>query len=159
FVRSVRRRGGNMKFFQTLASTTGTLLLAAFAIPSVLVAQTTRYELIDIGTLGGPTAYGPMIGPGSQLVNSSGTVAGTADTSEQNPACGCFVSLGLRWRDGVLTSLDVLPGGEFSIANAINARGWIIGASDTGDVDPVTGGPIVNAVLWKDDGVLDLGTL
>src|SRR5262252_971848 len=141
-----------MRFRTTSTSALGFVLLAGFADPSSLPAQTVQYKLIDIGTLGGPSAYGPMIGPGSQLLNNSGTVAGTADTADLN-------FLGLRWQDGVLTSLDALPGGEFSIANAINARGWITGASDTGDIDPVTGGPVVHAVLWNDHGVFDLGTV
>jgi len=141
-----------MRSLKTSARITAFVLLAGLATPLLLSAQNTQYKLIDIGTLGGPSAYGPMIGPGSQLVNNSGTVAGTADTSDLN-------FLGLRWRDGVLTSLDALPGGEFSIANAINARSWVTGASDTGDIDPVTGGPVVHSVLWNDHGVLDLGTL
>jgi len=34
-------------------------LLAALALPIQLAAQHTRYRLIDIGTLGGPSAHGP----------------------------------------------------------------------------------------------------
>jgi len=44
-------------------------------------------------------------------------------------------------------------------ANAINARGWIAGFSQTGELDPVTGFPAGHAVLWKDDQIMDLGTL
>ena len=71
------------------------LLLAGLTASSSSTAQNARYKLIDIGTLGGPSAYGALIGPGSQLLNNAGTVAGTADTSTLDPDCGCFVSLGL----------------------------------------------------------------
>jgi len=138
---------------------TGIVLLAEFAASSLPAAESTRYKLIDIGTLGGPSAYGALIGPGSQLLNNSGTVAGTADTANQDPDCGCFVSLGLRWQDGALTSLPAVPGGEFTGANAINARGSIVGFSDTSVIDPVSGGPAVHAVLWEGAVPVDLGTL
>jgi len=135
----------------------------ALALPVQLGAQHTRYKVIDIGTLGGPSAYGQGNGPGtSQTLNNAGVVAGTADTSTPDPTCGnpdCFVSHAFRWQDGVLTDLGTLPGGNFSGANAINARGWIAGFSTNGEIDPVTGGQAGHAVLWKDDGIHDLGTL
>lgn len=139
--------------------TTAFILLAGLAAPVVLTAQNVRYKFIDIGTLGGPSAAGALIGPGSQLLNDSGAVAGTADTATLDPDCGCFVSLGLRWQDGVLAGLATVPGGEFTGANAINARGWIVGFSDTNMTDPVSGGPAIHAVLWKDTLPVDLGTL
>ena len=134
-------------------------LFAALVLPVQLAAQHTRYKVIDIGTLGGPAAHGPGNGPGSQLINNAGVVVGTADTSTRDPNCGCFVSHGFRWRDGVLTDLGVLAGGEFSAAGAINARGWIAGFSQTGEVDPVSAGPVGHAVLWKDNSIINLGTL
>jgi probable HAF family extracellular repeat protein len=124
-----------------------------------LHAQQTRYKLIDIGTLGGPSAFGPGNGPGSQLLNNAGVVVGTASTSTWDPDCGCFVAHGFRWQDGVLSDLGALAGGGFSGANAINARGWIVGFSQTSDFDPVAGGPAGHAVLWNGDGMIDLGTL
>ena len=148
---------------KTLTCITAITLFAALALPVQLAAQHTRYKVIDIGTLGGPAAYEQGNGPGtSQTLNNAGVVAGTADTSTLDPTCGnpdCFVSHAFRWQDGVLTDLGTLPGGNFSGANAINARGWIAGFSTNGEIDPVTGGQAGHAVLWKDDGIHDLGTL
>jgi probable HAF family extracellular repeat protein len=147
---------------RTLTCITAMTLFAALAIPVPLAAQHAQYKLIDIGTLGGPAAYGPGNGPGSQLINNAGVVVGTADTSSRDPNCGnqdCFFSHGFRWQDGVLTDLGVLQGGNFSAAGAINARGWIAGFSQTAEVDPVSGFPAGHAVLWKDDQITDLGTL
>jgi probable HAF family extracellular repeat protein len=135
------------------------LLLAELAIPFRLAAQHPQYKLVDIGTLGGPSAHGPGNGSGSQLLSNGGVVVGTADTPTQDPNCGCFVSHGFRWQDGVLTDLGALSGGEVSGAAAINAGGWIVGFSQNGEIDPVNGGPLGRAVLWKDGGITDLGTL
>src|SRR5260370_106633 len=100
-------------------------------LPTLVTAQHTQFKLIDIGTLGGPAAYGPGNGIGSQLLNSAGIVVGTANTSTPDPNApncintDCFLSHAFRWKQGVLTDLGTLPGGYFSNANAINARGWI----------------------------------
>jgi probable HAF family extracellular repeat protein len=147
-----------MKSLEASARTLSLVSLIALT-PPFLAAQSPRYKLIDIGTLGGPSAYGSNIGPGAQLLNAAGTVAGTADTATQDPNCGCFVSLGLRWQDGVLTALSPVPGGVFTGANAIDARGWVVGFSDTSVTDPVSGGPAIHAVLWKGADPVDLGTL
>jgi probable HAF family extracellular repeat protein len=124
-----------------------------------------QYKLIDIGTLGGPSAYGSGNGPGSQLLNNAGAVVGTADTSTPDPNApncanpDCFLSHGFRWQDGVLTDLGAFPGVNRSEAKAINAHGWITGDSTNGVFDPVTGGAGGHAVLWKDGEIIDLGTL
>ena len=139
---------------RTLTCVTAIVLFTTLATSVRLSAQQTRHKLIDIGTLGGPSAHGPGNGPGSQLVNNSGQVAGTADTS------ACCVSHGFRWRDGVLTDLGTLPGGNSSDTAAINARGWIAGGSNTSAVDPLTGKSTEHGVLWKlDNQIVDLGTL
>ena len=152
---------------RTLTCITAMTLFAALALPAQLAAQHTRYKVIDIGTLGGPSTYGQGNGPGTtRFLNNAGTVVGSSDTSTPDPnapnSCGnpdCFVSHAFRWQNGVLTDLGVLPGGNFSGANAINARGWIAGFSQNGEIDPVTGGTAGHAVLWKDDKPIDLGTL
>jgi probable HAF family extracellular repeat protein len=41
----------------------------------------------------------------------------------------------------------------------MNEHGWIVGYSWTGEMDPLLNGPAAHAVLWKDDQILDLGTL
>src|SRR5438128_2669667 len=124
------------------------------------VTGQTRYKLIDIGTLGGPSAHGPGNGPGSQLLNNAGIVVGTAETSSPDPNAAncdnpdCFVSHGFRWQRGVLSDLGVLSGVNWSHANSINALGWIAGTSTTGEVDPFNPCgfqplcPQFHAVLW-----------
>jgi hypothetical protein len=128
---------------RTLKFAVGFVLLAELATPFLLVAQKTAYKLIDIGTLGGPSAHGPGNGAGSSLLNNAGQVAGTADTSEPDPNApnctntDCFVSHAFRWNRGNLTDLGVLSGVNWSHGNAINARGWVTGTSTNGEIDPL----------------------
>jgi probable HAF family extracellular repeat protein len=134
------------------------------ALQGQVAAQHTRYKLIDIGTLGGPASYftDPGIGPGSQVLNNKGMLAGKATTSTPDPLCGlpnCFGAHVFRWDKGVLTDLGTLPGGQNSDVGGINASGWIAGGSENGDIDPFLGIPVSHAVLWKGDKPLDLGTL
>jgi probable HAF family extracellular repeat protein len=168
-----------------LTCTTAIALFAALAIPVRLRvaaqeqpttqqagstqaerAQHTRYEFIDIPTLGGPAAFGEVDNPGfAQFINNSGIVVGGADTSIPDPNapnCNnptCFLNHGFRWQDGVLTDLGALPGVNWSHATSINARGWATGGSSTEVIDPLIGAPAEHAVLWKDGEIIDLGTL
>jgi hypothetical protein len=51
--------------FRTLMWIAAMTLFAALAIPLRLAAQHTQYKLIDIGTLGGPSASGsPLVALG-----------------------------------------------------------------------------------------------
>jgi probable HAF family extracellular repeat protein len=140
------------------------LRLAAQEQPAVqgADAQHTRYKVIAIGTLGGPTSYPSISRPGYQIITNSGIVGLSADNSIPDPSppnCAnphCFVSHTARWEKGVLTDLGTLPGVGFSSgASAGNARGWIAGASGT--TDPLTGMPVGRAVLWRDGQIIDLG--
>ena len=63
------------------------------------------------------------------------------------------------WRDGRLINLGALPGNNSSGVFAMNNRGVGAGYSENGLVDPRTGGPAVNAVLFKHGRVVNLGTL
>jgi hypothetical protein len=62
-------------------------LLALLVLPLQVAAQHTRYKLIDIGTFGGPASYftSPGIGPGSQVLNNRGMLAGKADLPTPDP--------------------------------------------------------------------------
>ena len=148
------------------------VVVAALALPAQMAAQQTRYKLIDVGTLGGPAAYGPGSGVGSEFLNNAGIFVGTADTSTPDPSApnclnsDCFLSHAFRWQKGVLTDLGTLPGGNFSNANSINARGWIAGGATTGEIDPLNSAcvfqplcPQFHGVLWKDGEIIDIGTL
>ena len=142
-------------------------LLALPAIPTLLAAEDhptkhKRYTLVDVGTFGGPNSDLTF---GAVIINRKGTLVGAADTSIPAEPCNpfwtpaCVVSQASRLRDGVLTNLGALPGGQNSFAISINTPGAIVGVSENGLVDPVFGAEFV-ATLWKKNGgIVDLGTL
>ena len=51
-----------------------------------------------------------------------------------------------------ITDLGTLPGGDFSVAEGINARGQVVGESNTAS-------GATHAFLWEDGRMTDLGTL
>jgi uncharacterized membrane protein len=70
--------------------------------------------------------------------------------------------IGFLWKDGVITPLAPLPGGEnlSSYASVVNNFGQAAGVAENGAADPLTGWPgEIRAVLWERGRVLDLGTL
>lgn len=158
-------RSRTLILFQTIA------LAASFALPVQMAAQHTRYKLIDLGTFGGrisviaPSSGGPQ-NPARGLT-TRGVVVGGAETQIPDPFSpncpDCLASHGFRWQHGVLTDLGTLQGvgsDLSSVANWINARGWIAGSSDSGGIDPITGFRAIHPVLWRSgDIVTDLGSL
>jgi probable HAF family extracellular repeat protein len=134
-----------------------------------LKAKHHHYELIDLGTLGGPNAY--LSGPATQILNNQGTVAAYANTATPNPNANCaipfnanggggdcYVERPVFWHDSTLTELDVLPGGTNGQTSSISANGLIAGWSENGLLDS-TGLPVGRPVLWTKDGkIIDLGT-
>ena len=136
-------------------------LFAPLVLSVPVVAQHTTYKLIDIPTLGGPAAWGQVDGDGTtQFINGLGVVVGGAETDIPDPSCdGCFLAHGFRLQDGVLTDLGTFPGTNWSHATSVNARGWATGGGSISSIDPLTGGPEERAVLWKDNEIVDLGTL
>jgi probable HAF family extracellular repeat protein len=161
---------------------TAITFFTAMATPLHLAAQDNQnhnqhhnYKLTDLGTFGGPQSwvFGGSEAPAATL-NNAGTVIGGADTSASNPIypnfnpfmglgnvfgyADPFVNHAFKWNANVLTDLGVLPGGTNSFAQWINGNGTIIGASETGPIDPVTGWPEIHAVVWQDGQQTDLGT-
>jgi probable HAF family extracellular repeat protein len=162
-----------MKSRITILSTAATLL-AALAMPIVMAAQDNtspnhhrhhQYRLFDVGTFGGPASYlttSSGVGLGARVLNNQGVVIGGADTTLQDPYCGnpdCFLSQAFRYENGVLTNLGALVDGNGSGTSGINERGWIVGASGYGVIDPYLGVPAGHAALWTHGGIADLGTL
>jgi probable HAF family extracellular repeat protein len=150
-------------------------LFAALSIPVQLAAQDKQdhhhkyhhYQLIELGTFGGPNS-GVNFEPFQNVINNAGTVVGGADTSILTPEPGCynpfgnpdcFISHAFVSRSNNLKDLGTLPGGNFSFATAINQRGQIAGLSENDQIDPFSGNPEFHAVLWENDKILDLGTL
>jgi probable HAF family extracellular repeat protein len=140
---------------------TGTALIAFLALPALLAAQEhpakhRRYTLVDIGTLGGPNSF-------ASSINSRGTVVGAATTPVPDSMClfdaSCHYEHAFTWREGVLTDLGTLAGGNNSFATSINSQGAVFGVSENGLIDPVYGLPAFVATIWKHGKAENLGTL
>jgi uncharacterized membrane protein len=156
---------------------TATLVLAALAA-SQLTAQSQavssnlteeqnnklhhRYKLVDLGTSDALQSY--VSNPSARDLNNQGTVQGWADIPVPDPYypnCfdpDCLVAHAFQWRNGVLTDLGALPGGGSSAGAWINERGVIVGLSQNGLIDPLTGFPEEAGVLWQKGKIVDLGT-
>ncbi len=87
------------------------------------------------------------------------------------PACfdfeTCFVQHAWKWQKGAITDLGVLPDGYSSYTNAINSRGLIVGQSENGQFDPLTGAMVdLNTIssgstldLFEADFITDRGEI
>jgi probable HAF family extracellular repeat protein len=126
--------------------------------------QQPRYRLIEVGTFGGPDGS-PVTGPPSlHLLTDSGIAVGLADTAvpDPYPYCWvgeCYVTHGFQWQNGVLTNLGALPGTNSSAATGVNELGVTVAVSENGSLDPLTGYPEYDGVIWKNGMMTDLGTL
>lgn len=152
-------------------------ILAALAIKARVAAQDKapvravshhHYKLIDLGTFGGPISVVNVEPTENDMINDAGTIVGGADTSFPTPVStcynpvnrpDCYISHAFTWRDGHLMDLGTLPAGNFSYAEGINNLGQIVGVSENGQNDPVTGNPVFRSVLWQNGRIVDLGTL
>jgi|HubBroStandDraft_2_1064218.scaffolds.fasta_scaffold25564_1 probable HAF family extracellular repeat protein len=143
-------------------------LLIALSIPISLAAQEPptkqqKYSLVDIGTFGGPSSG--FVGVGAHSVNNRGTATGGAETPTPDPyapncfTSDCFVAHTFLSQDGGLpTDMGALPGVNNSGPNDINANGMVTGISENGSIDPTTGLPEYDAVVWKNGQIINLGT-
>jgi probable HAF family extracellular repeat protein len=144
------------------------LMLSALIVPLATQAGPSlakthpRYKLVDLGTLGGPSSTFEGL---SKTINNQGTTIGTADTAFPDPSApncfgpNCLVQHAFQWKHGVLTDLGALPGGSSSWAEAMNEAGQIVGRSENGLIDPLTGASEQYAVLWNDGQIINLGAL
>jgi probable HAF family extracellular repeat protein len=115
-----------------------------------------RYRIFDVGTFGGPTS---QTNGGSRIVNDAGTVVGVADTAKACPYFPAFpVSPAFAWHDGVLKNIGLLPGGCFSLPNAISSNGLMAGSSDNGKIDSLTGLPELRGDFRINGRIFNLGT-
>src|ERR1700686_1375715 len=126
---------------------TAITLFAALSIPVSLAAQEhptkhRKYNLVDLGTFGGPNVLFNFSGSPNRLLNNKGAATGGADTSIVDPYCfnnpDCFVDHGFKWQEGVLTDLGTL-GGSNSQGFWINDKGEIAGFAQNGMIDPLLG--------------------
>ena len=147
-----------------------TITVFALVIATQLAAQRSpRYKLIDLGTFGG-TNSSPAL-PNNEIfpvraLNSRGTLVGQADTSTPDPFPNfcfngdCLVSHAFQWHNDTRTDLGALTDGVSSTSAWVSNSGLVAGTSENGEIDPlIPGFPELHAVLWKNDKILDLGTL
>ena len=114
-----------------------------------------HYQLVDVGTFGGPQSFLNLPGlPAPGVLNNRGQIAGTADTSAIDPVCqnhfpDCYASHGFIWKNGSKTDLGILPGGTNSQVNWISSNGLMTGVDDLNQPDPLLGMPIqLHGVFW-----------
>lgn len=159
---------------RTLTYIMAVTVFATLTMPVHMAAQGKRaqnhhhhYQIIDLGTFGGPQSF-LNVEPTGNFINQSGTIVGGADTSISTPVPGCYnpvlnpdcyISNAFVWNANGLQNLGTLPGGLFSFAYAINKRGQIAGVSENGQTDPGSGNPEFDAVLWQNGQIVNLGTL
>jgi probable HAF family extracellular repeat protein len=123
-------------------------------------------QLIALGTLGGSACAdcnSEADGP-----NAGGEVALGSETSKTDPNGEDFCEfgthhqcLGAIWRDGFLTALPTLPGGNNAAAFNLNDQGEVVGFAENGTADStcVTGGTPsqvmqFEAVRWLPNGAI-----
>jgi probable HAF family extracellular repeat protein len=148
------------------------ILLSIVLAPALLNGQVKankpipRYRLVDLGTFGGPVSYGSADGPGGRILNNAGVVSSCADTTQPDTHApdfcfnhNCFVGHAFRWRRGTLEDLGTLAPDASSLVAHINDRGWGIGQSETGNIDPLFGVPQAEAVVWTSSRMIPLGFL
>ena len=139
------------------------VLGAAPAQATAIPRATPRFIAIDLGTLGGPDSAPDD--PGASITEG-GVVVGSADTAALNPfphdpgclSSPCHVNDEFEWHNGVMTDLGALHGYSAGIFE-LNRAGVGPGVSETGRLDPLTGVPETHAVISKNGGLVDLGTL
>jgi probable HAF family extracellular repeat protein len=121
-------------------------------------------QLIDLGTLGGAAC--PDCNSGADGPNAGGEVAIGSETSTMDPNGEDFCEfgthhqcLGAIWRDGFLTALPNLLGGNNANAFLLNDQGEVVGFAENGVKDStcVTGGTPsqvfqFEAVRWSPTG-------
>lgn len=115
------------------------VFLIALFIMICAGAQATRYEAIDLGTLGGYSSS-------SVCINNNGQIIGNSKTPNRD-------AYAFIWQYGNIASLGAL-GGNYSGASGINNNGQIVGYSYTSN-----NGPCTHAFLWQSGNMTDLGTL
>lgn len=133
--------------FSALTALLATLLLG----PTVVHARTqtttspaaTRYEVTDLGSLGGEYRWAGGINAAGQVVGDSTTAPGQEPNS---PGTHAFL-----WDRGTMTDLGTL-GGDMSTAIDINDAGQVVGFSETAEGTQ-------HAFRWENGAMTDLGTL
>ena len=118
-----------------------------------------RGTLHNLGTLGGPDSEGAA----TNLFKLAAVDSETKDLSRQGEDVCAFGThlqcLAATWKDGHLSPLPLLPGGNNSYAMDMNDRGQIVGFSDTDVYDlacagATTAGFRFQSVIWEPNGTV-----
>lgn len=115
-----------------LSLVTGAAPAAAGTLPAGRAGH--DYQVVDLGTLGGPVSAAAAMNDRGEIVGWSLTAAG-----EQHP---------FLWRNGAM--IDLRTHGGLMIAGAINNAGTVVGQTTT-----PAGAP--HAALWRDGKLTDIG--
>ena len=127
--------------------------------PAVVAALWRDRRIVNLGTLGGNESI-------AFAINNQGQIAGGAlNTVPDDLQFGVLFQVGATqvhaflWQDGRMKDLGTL-GGPDSAAFYVNDRGHAAGNSYTNNIpNPTTGIPTVDPFLWKNNRMIDLGTL
>jgi probable HAF family extracellular repeat protein len=120
--------------------------------------------LTEVGTFGGPnsiSATGPAYSY-EKYFNGQGATVGAASTKIPDPFSpncfyDCFADHALTFQNNTLTDLGA-PGLASSLSYGINDTGLVVGLSENGLIDPLTGYPEYHAMAWINGVQGDLGT-
>ncbi|CCH19197.1 HAF repeat-containing protein [Micromonospora lupini] len=124
---------------RTLLTAATTAIVAATALtPIPALASPPSYRVVDLGTLSGGAGAATAMNDRGDIVGWSTVASGARHA--------------VRWRNGVLTDLGVLPGDTDSAAVDVNEFGDVAITSYGSDY-------LTRAVLWRDGRLIDLGTL
>jgi probable HAF family extracellular repeat protein len=177
-----KKRRRNMKS-RILTWIVAMTLFAALAIPVGLAAQDYQkrnneqhhhYQLIDVGTFGGPASFVAetieFVSATGELSKAGVVVGGSATsiptTATSNPLLCGGIAGGIpdvfhvfEWQSGVVSDLGALAGANnCSAAGGINSKGVLVGASENGEIDPQTGFNQSRAVHLVNGEISDLGS-
>lgn len=127
--------------------------------------QKPHYRLVDLGTLGGPNSS--FFDLNNNLNAHRALATNCSDTANLDPASEVnilfanspYIQHAFRATPEGMTDLGALPGGTSSCGQSINTHGDVAGYASTGGIDPITGIPAVEAVLWRDGKIMELGDL
>ena len=124
-----------------------------------------HYQLIDVGTFGGPASAFNS----GRMLNKRGVAVGASETSVPDQLSsngwpcgpGAFVYHAFDFQNDHVIDLGSLPGTDrfCSNANSINAQGEIVGNSEIRKIDSVLGLHEIRAVRWNGNLIKNLGTL